>query len=93
MKINTKYEIGQQIWIVYDHNGEVHVYDDYIVNFVINESKQLLYCSKCAYEELKEEEIILYEELDKLAAKIQSVMKEIRENESNGENNKTKDQE
>lgn len=31
MKIETKYEIGDHIWVVYKHEGEVYVYDDQIV--------------------------------------------------------------
>lgn len=81
MNIKTKYEIGTHIWIVYENNGEVHVYDDEIVNIVIDEDKELLYCSKCGYEEFKEEEVILYEELDKMAKKVKQVMLEIREKE------------
>lgn len=82
MNIKTKYEIGTHIWIVYENNGEVHVYDDEIVNIVIDEDKGLLYCSKCGYEEFKEEEVILYEELDKMAKKVKQVMLEIREKEA-----------
>ena len=81
MNIKTRYEVGTHIWIVYENNGEVHVYDDEIVNIVIDSDKQLLYCSKCGYEEFKEEEVILYEELDKMAEKVKQVMLEIREKE------------
>lgn len=42
MKIETKYEIGDHIWVVYKHEGEVYVYDDQIVNIVINEDKELI---------------------------------------------------
>jgi hypothetical protein len=47
------------------------------------------YLTKDSCEELKEEEIILYEETDKLVAKIKELMKEIRkkEKESKDENN------
>ena len=31
MKIETKYDIGQRIWIVYEHKGEAHIYEDEIV--------------------------------------------------------------
>ena len=81
MTIKTKYEIGTHIWFVYENRGEVHVYNDYIDNIVIDNNKQLLYVSKCAYEEFKEEDIILYEELDKMAEKVKQLMQEIREKE------------
>lgn len=88
MNIKTKYEIGTHIWFVYENRGEVHVYDDYIVNIVIDEDKQLLYTSKCAYEEFKEEEVILYEELDKMAEKVKQLMQEIKEKEGSKDDNK-----
>jgi hypothetical protein len=83
MKIETKYDIGQRIWIVYEHQKEVQVYEDFIANILIDEDNKLLYCSKESYEEYKEEDIILYEETEKLVNKIKEVMKEIKKNEKN----------
>ena len=83
MNIKTKYDVGIHVWIVYEHNGEVHVYEDEIVNIVIDENKKLLYCSKCAYEEFEEKDIILYEELDKMAEKVKETMQKIKEKEGN----------
>ena len=83
MTIKTKYEIGQHIWIVYEYNGEVHVYDDYIASILIDENQKLLYCAKCEYEEFEEKDIILYEELDKMAEKVKEVMQKIKEKEEN----------
>ena len=51
MKIETKYEIGDHIWVVYKHEGEVYVYDDQIVNIVINEDKELIYSLNKCYED------------------------------------------
>lgn len=81
MDIKTKYEIGQHIWVVYTGNKEVCVYDDYIVNILIDENKEIVYCIKETYEELKEKEIILYEELDKLGEEVKKLMQEIRNKE------------
>ena len=81
MNIKTKYEIGDVIWIVYEHNGEVHAYDDPIVNIVVTEEKELKYCSKTSYEELYEKDIILYDEEEKLVKKIKETMLQIREKE------------
>ena len=80
MTIQTKYEIGQHIWFIYEHGGEVHVYDDYISS--IGWEEYLFYITKDSYEELKEGDIILYEETDKLVTKIKELMKEIREKEA-----------
>ncbi len=95
MNIKTKYEIGQRVWVVHEpiinnqwvHNepaGEVVVYDDYINSIEINEDGvfYLLKYSDCI--DLKAEEIILYDETDKLLAKIQKLIHEIHEREKEG---------
>jgi len=81
MKIQTKYEIGEHIWIVYEHNGEVHIYDDFIVNIVVDENKKIKFCSKLSYEEFEEADIILYKNKEKLLAKIEEIMEQIRKSE------------
>lgn len=79
MKIETKYDIGQRIWIVYEHKGEVHIYDDFIVS--IGWEDYLYYITKEACEEVKEEEVVLYEDTEKLVNKIKECMEKIREKE------------
>ena len=79
MTIQTKYEIGQHVWVVYENNKEVCVYDDYIAYISIEDG--LTYVLKETYEDIREEEIILYEETDKLVDKIKKIMQEIREKE------------
>lgn len=81
MKIETKYEIGAHIWFVYAHEGEVHVYDDYIGDITINLDKELVYYTREAYEELYEDDIILYEDTEALVNRIKKVMDGIRESE------------
>ena len=77
MKLETKYEVGQRIWIVYEDKEEVHLYDDLIVNILINEDREIIYCTKEAYEELNEDEIILYEEAGKLINKIKELLNNV----------------
>lgn len=97
MNIKTKYNIGDRVWIVHEpiiNNeyvqnepaGEVSMYDDYICSIEINKEGTfyLLKYSDCI--DLKEDEIILYHETDKLLAKIQKLMHEINEREKE-ENN------
>ena len=81
MKIETKYEIGTHIWVVYKNNEEVNVYDDYIINILINGDKELVYSTKETYEELSEDEIILFEDTKSLVSKIKKLMEEIRSSE------------
>lgn len=81
MTIKTKYEIGQRVWIVYENKGEACVYDDYIDEICIGENG-LYYMLKEACIDGKEEDIILYEDTDKLVEKIKQIMQEIRDKES-----------
>ena len=81
MFIQSKYEIGQRVWIVYEHQGEVCVYDDYIDEICIGENG-LYYMVKEACIDRAEEDIVLYEDTDKLVAKIKQTMQEIRNKES-----------
>ena len=76
MIIKTKYEVGQHIWIVYEKKGEVGVYDDYISS--IDWEDYLYYMTKETCEELKEDEIILYDDLTKLAERIKEIMEGIK---------------
>lgn len=37
MNIETKYKIGEKVWVVYKSNGEVSVYSDIIESYTISE--------------------------------------------------------
>ena len=81
MKIQTKYEIGDKVWIVYENRGEACVYDDYIDEIFVND-EGINYMLRKACIDGKEEDIILYEDTDKLVERIKQIMQEIREEES-----------
>lgn len=81
MKIETKYDIGQRIWIVYEHKGEVHVYEDKIIEICIAE-KGTVYLPNSCTDEVEESEIILYEDTDKLVERIKELTEQIREKEA-----------
>lgn len=83
MKVETKYEIGQHIWVVYENRREVNVFDDYI-GWITYED-YLYYSTKESYTDLKEEQIILYEDTDKLVSRIKEIMNEIRKKEQKNE--------
>ena len=83
MTIQTKYEIGQRVWIAYENKGEVCVYDDHIDEICVNEHG-LYYMLKEASIDETEANIVLYENTDKLVEKIKQTMEEIREKESEG---------
>ena len=80
MKIETKYEINQRIWIVYENKGEVCIYDDIISEIAINNDK-LYYITETSCVELDEKEIICYNDTIKLLNAIIKTMEEIRKKE------------
>lgn len=82
MFIETKYKLEQRVWVVYEHQGEACVYDDYIEEVCVNKDG-LFYILKKACIDVKEEDIILYEEKGKLVEKIKQIMREIEEREEN----------
>ena len=81
MLIQIKYEIGQRVWIVYENKGEVCIYDDYIDEICMGENG-LYYMLKEAGIDHTEEDIVLYEDTDKLVEKIKQIMEDIRKKES-----------
>ena len=77
MVIQTKYEIGQRVWIVYENRGEVCVYDDYIDEIYVNENG-VYYILKEACIDHTEKDIVLYNDTEKLVEKIKQTMENIR---------------
>ena len=77
MKIETKYDIGQRIWIVYEHKGEAHIYEDEIAEICFAKD-EILYFLKKGCDEVEEKDIILYEDTESLINKIKEIMKEIK---------------
>ena len=82
MKIETKYNIGDKVWIVYegDFYNEVSIYTDTIIEVTFYENG-LVYNFENYPDELKEDEIILYDEKDKLLQKIEELTNKINERE------------
>ena len=85
MEIKTKYDIGQHIWVVYENHGEVCVYDDYI-GWITYED-YLYYTTKQSCVDRRGEEIIKFEDTDKLVERIKQLIQEIREKELIAEQN------
>ena len=79
MKLETKYDIGEHIWFVYENQHEVCIYDDYIA--WVSYEDELLYGLKESCNDIKEEDVILYEDTESLINRIKKVMEEIREKE------------
>lgn len=84
MKIETKYNIGDKVWIVYEANtphglsGEVNLYDDVITDIIIDKNG-VSYATE--HTDVHEKDIILYEDGEALLNKIQEVMNAIHKRE------------
>lgn len=76
MKIETKYNIGDHVWVVGENRGEVYLYDAYIVEISVNGENEITYYLKDICDDLSEDEIILYDETDLLIERIKKLLKE-----------------
>ena len=76
--IEMKYDIGSRVWVVYIYNGEISVYEDTLGEFCVSEEKEF-YITNNGFHELTQEEVILYEDKDKLYKTICEKMNEIKE--------------
>ena len=84
MKIETKYNIGDKVWVVYENQGEVCVYDTEITDIFIDKNG-INYYGKEGTDYL-EDLLISYNEKDKLLERILSIMNEIHEREKGADN-------
>ena len=88
MKIETKYNIGDKVWIVYEArlsnglSGEVSVYDAEVESITVD-SEGLYYNTQ--YCDHKEDEIVPYEDKEALVTKIQELMNAIHKREEEDE--------
>ena len=79
MQIKSKYDIGQRIWVVYENQGEVSVYDDYIDEICMNNEKKIYYILKKVCIDREEKDIVLYEDTETLVQKIKEILRESEE--------------
>lgn len=70
MKVETKYDIGDKVWVVYECNGEVNVYSDIIDSIVVTKEGVRIWFKECCDCDMTEDEIILYEDTEALVDKI-----------------------
>lgn len=79
MEIKTKYNLGQHIWVVYEYRGEVSVYDTTIDSIDIDKDGYNYYVKEG--QDYPEEQIIPYEDTNRLVAMIKDTMNAIHERE------------
>lgn len=76
MDIKTKYNIGDKVWIVYENNGEVCVFSDVIDSYLISEDETIIYVKDSDCVDLKEDDVILYDDTEALIEKIMEIDKQ-----------------
>ncbi len=87
MKIETKFNIGERVWIVYEYNGEVNVYSDEIDSMVVEKDGRIqLYFKVSDSFDTYEEDVFSYNDMEGLMNKIKELDDKIREKEEH-ENN------
>lgn len=79
MKIETKFNIGDRVWIVYENRGEVNAYSDEIDSMTIGNSGRLLIWFKDSDAmDVYEEDLIRYEDLKTLSERILELDNKVR---------------
>lgn len=76
MVIESKYDIGQEIWDVYRSGEEIIVRKDKIVEVIYNGEKGILYMMSVV-DEIEEEKVIAIENVTDLTKKIIELQREI----------------
>ena len=76
MDIKTKYNIGDKVWIVYENNGEVCIFSDIIDSYLISEDETIIYVKDSDCVDLKEDDVILYDDTEALIEKIMEIDKQ-----------------
>ena len=96
MTLNTAYNIGDKVWVVYEQqlwtenykgpSGEVTIYSDTIVGIIFNEDGILYEVNSEGSDWIEEKNIILYNDTKSLVKRIKDLDDEISEREKRGEN-------
>ncbi len=76
MDIKTKYNIGDKIWIVYESNGKICILSDIIESYLISEDETIIYLKDSDCVDLKEDDVILYNDAEALMKKIMEIDKQ-----------------
>lgn len=71
---------GTHVWVVYEYRTEIQVHDDWIQSFIVEEDSQY-YLTRDGSMELTEDEVILYEDKERLYDVICEKMSDIRKKE------------
>ena len=87
MKIKTKFDIGDRIWVVYEHRGGVYVYSDEIDGMMIErDNKVVLYFKNSDALDVCEGDVFEYNDMEGLMNKIKELDDKIRKEEEHEDN-------
>ncbi len=70
MKVETEYNIGDKVWVVYEDNREVRVYSDTIDSIMVTEEGVRIWFKDCCTSDMTEDDVVLYEDTEALVDKI-----------------------
>ena len=72
MKIESKFNIGDRVWVVYEYDSEIRVYSDYITEILIQKGNEIRYwLENTDCDDFEESALIPYNDIDLLTLKIQ----------------------
>lgn len=87
MKIETKFDIGDRIWVVYEDRREIHVYSDEIDGMGIERNNKVaLYLKASDSFDIYEEDVFEYNDIEGLMNKIKELDDKIRKEEEHEDN-------
>ena len=75
MTINTKFGIGDEVYIIYKENGEVKIFKDEIMEILITDTQTLYYVSTSS-NEYNEKQFIPSDLRENVIDKIDELLKE-----------------
>ena len=87
MKIETKFDIGEHVWLVERNNGVVEVFDGELAAVSVDDEYLIEYMLKENYDYYPEDRFVRYDDNAGLLEKIKATMEKIRKEE---EENKRK---
>ena len=76
MVIESKYDIGQEIWDIYRDGKEIIIRKDKITEVILNEEKGILYMLSIC-EDIEEKDVIAVDDSVALLRKVYDLQKEI----------------
>lgn len=76
MIINTKFKIGEEVYIIYKEKNNVIINKDIIKEIAINEKEDIFYYTNNYCDEIKECELVETYATSKLVSKIEELLKE-----------------